>query len=537
MNKDKEQAPDFEVIKKAKDSLDNLSIFQIHLGDQNQLLLILQNFIRQAVDWTNLIRRSPDHIRDLIKRDFDDFASSLDKFKEFCKSHLLNEIERVKSTNKEEKYRAEQSSMLPFITQINNSAFNCYITLITVLMSKENENPNDFRGYSTDLFNSVGNCLDHNILWAKLNYLKHDLIVEYTQEIELIELHKKLKEHFYLFIAKAQKKYPYLLHSLLQNEICLALNHFNQINSNQIDEFFKLFIVSSQCFSQLMDKNDYYFKIERALKQEYIFLNNLQDDLPKLEGFEAEIKITETSHLSIKNLIYRIAHNGLIEMSRNDELIDFNKRSNNDCLVVVGKKDCINFNFDIQLNFQSSEPNDDIAALIFLNRNGLNIIDMSKKYAIQLYQTRTEINDQKVFVMGKKHLFWIEECKGIMFKNKKTMTIIFHCFDNCAATKDIDGYLFHLLPGQKIHIGRRFENDLTLRDDEIKESHAEIELTSEGKLRMTDLSMGHTSFLLKTRRRIEKRKTSCIKQLVEFPRFGIHNFKFECKHLRTMFRR
>lgn len=537
MNMDKRQVPDFEMINKVKQSLENLSIFQLHLADEDQILGIIQSFIKQALDWANLIRSSVEQVKGKIKKDFDDFSNSMIKFKEFLDDKIGNKISEKNPINIEERDLEEKKTISDYVKGITSSAFECYITMLTVLMCKRDDDVNQFRMYMIELFSSVGNSFDEKLLAGKLNYFKNDLIVEYTQEIELTDFYKKLKDHFYLFLSKLHKKYPYLLHPLLQNELYLSLNHLKTINSIQVDEFFKLYISSSQCFSQLMDKNTYYFKLEKALEQEYVFLKTLQNDFPKLIGYNAQIKITESSHLSSKNLIYYIGHNGLFQISKNDELLDFTKRSNKDCLVVVGKKDCKIFNFDIQLSYQSSEANDDIAALIFLNNNGLNIIDMSKKYAVQLYQTKTEINNEKVFVLGKKHYFWIEECKGIMFKNKKTTTIVFHCFDNCSATRDIDGYLFHLLPGQEIRIGSSFESNLTLRDDEIRENHAMIKLNLNGKLEMIDYSMGHTAFLLKTRRRIEKRKSSYLEQLKVFPQFSIHGYRFECTELTPISRR
>jgi hypothetical protein len=548
-----------ECVKQSKKDLDTLSFFQIFLTDDQLLSDILRLFDHDIM-WLKLVQQSQDTVESELKDSFQKLSNDLINitlfFKEKLKEkNILNNseiFENEESPNPVEDEKEIKEEVKDFLNspgmdlkkstffeikdsnfRITEDTYQCYISILKVLMSKKDKKNDHLEAFAQQVFKTKGRSLDEKFSAGKFNSFKKDFILHSVQNLSLPNFYKYLKSHFHLFIPKIQKSNPFFVHPLHQNEIALHLNLSNSINLQKIQEFFKIFIGSSKTFKLFMQKNSYYFFIEKALEQEFIFLSELEKQRNLMKGFAAELKIIDSPDVTLKNVVFTVTESGLQQIQKNDHLFDFVKRSDKDSLVVVGKKNSPSFNFDIQLNFNSQD--DDLAAVFFLNRNGFNLVDLSTKYSVKVVQESIKINDNLVICLGKKHLFWIEECKGVRVQNQVEVVIVFHSFEGCVFTKKFEDKIICMKQNSEIKIGRDSNCELKLKDSEIQGVHAGVSLKN-GVLYLKDFSKGNTYTLLKKRKRIEKGKTSIIFPLFQPVDFLIHDYKFNYNPLTSFTR-
>lgn len=503
-----------ESVENARTIFNSSPVFQFYLN--SDLLSYLENLLVRDVEWLRILFNSNENIDKLLNANFKLLAEKLTYFKNIIGLQFQYKTEDFN----EPKSRCVQN--------LDEATYECCICLVVIFDSKASDDDlSSLRGFAIESFSNIRNFFDTVLLTSKLDKLKNYLQMGFSTEIDWARANMYLKEHFYMFIPSEYKKFPGFIHKLFEKELM-----YNDIISNlmpvtQFESFIKKIFCSLEAFENFLHKNFYYHSFQQKLEDRYIFFAQLQKDYPNKKNFMSKLKIIESRSAKYKDRIFEFDCKGLQRILKEGKEIKFVRRSEPDYLVFIGTDRSSNFLSDIQISIEESPiPN----AVVFINKLGLNLIDLSPLWSVKIQFSTKVIEKSMIFVFGRSTFINIQPSTGVQIKEnieKNKKTLILYEYNSSELNFIANNIVAHIVPENEIKIGKENDCQVKLNAADICGTHAIIKLDKKGELFIEDHSNGNSFFLLKNKKQLAKGKTSKFLNLRKNPDFFVKNVRFK----------
>lgn len=504
------------IVVEARTAFDNCSIYKEYMTDD--LLPYLNNLLIRDVEWLRMIINLTPEVEVKLNNTFSNLTKNLIRWKNLKKGIIENTEDIVSIP----KYKKD------CISDLIANTYDCYIALISIFVSKSSsQNLEDLEKFGIQAYENISKWFNSIILTSKLECLKKDLLLGFSDDLPWNRINSYLKEHFYLFIFPELSNSPGFFHSLLQEELKFNKVISNTLTISEFEDFFRSFFSSFESFEMLVEKNIFYHYINSELEKQYIFINQLHKNTTKGQPAEFKLQIFHSKSAKYKDRVYELNNKGLVRVTKNTQEIKFDRRSEPDYLVFFGSDKNHKFHSDITLNLVD---NPDPSALIFINRCGLNIIDISPHCSVKLRIEQRKLEKKDFIILGRSVFLHIQVCDNLSIKKKNDAhekLLIFYVFEYGEYSEATNVIVQTLIRGDDITLGKSLKSKILLDYPDIRDLHAVVKVGENGEVLIEDRSGGNLFISLKNKTRLNKGKWSHFTSLRDYPEFFIDNVGFK----------
>lgn len=324
-------------INRFKQLYNNLNIFEINLREYNEKL---SNLIID-LSWTEFLSSPNDIFTNL--------------------QYIINQINNwLEQWETAEKKRAGKNFIL--LKQIELRIVLCHKILIKIFLYYENCTPCNLHQICDNIYTSYNTYkLTQYLFRIKQSFIVQEEQLDY--EIDLTSLISIFRKHFTLFLS-TKKISPLLFYEIKSN---LAFEH--KIGSNRLEELFFMVLGSTKNFKIFLDKNFWYCKIENALKDNLISLENIVGSKQNSKIFEIELKGNYLNGYRSEKLVL-------------DDSAKIGSDRFRQCrIATIGKND---EGFENDIKLVNLNEIDTVCALLYLQNSKLYLIDLGTLSSIKL---------------------------------------------------------------------------------------------------------------------------------------------------------
>ena len=316
---------------------------------------------------------------------------------------------------------------------------------------------------------------------------------------------QELNNHLFLFIEGG-------INEIFKAEIKKKLN-LDIVPLNLLGEIFSYFIGSFDNFRRFINRNYLYGIIEKGIEKQGVTYERLK--YMQNQALSLEIVISYSNFCEYNGRVFKVDSTGIRGSDRYIE----------DHLITFGKDSAEEFTNDISL--PNIKDVDSIFAAIFINSNGLNIIDISKNSTVKIKIApgkSIKIFDDMIIVLSNIHQFVINIIDGVDVEGSRKVLKL-SSFGNCATTRTINQC--GLISDQDFYIGSSLNCAFIIEAQDIMPVHAIIKRYNDDQYYISDCKTETGTFYrLKTKTQIEKEEASDSITLVPGDVFQVKFFQF-----------
>lgn len=467
-----------------KKTFDQISIFRINLKSfrENQIKTLLEDDVR----WLEFVLYGHTTVEQQLNFAFN-------KLNVWINSWIA--AESVSAGN--------NSGML---SECDSLIETCYCQILAIMIFRKDHPFENYVEYAQYIYRAYQNRpFSYKIFMGKKDLFQQICWPINTHDWLFDDFIQELNNHLFLFIEKG-------INEIFKAEIKKKLN-LEMVPLNKLGEIFSYLIGSFDGFRKFINRNYLYGVIEKGIEKQgvsYERLKYMQNQMLSLE-----IVISYSNFTEYNGKVFKVDSTGIRGSDRYIE----------DHLITFGKDSAEEFTNDISL--PNMKDIDSIFAAIFINTNGLNIIDISKYSTVKIKIApgkSIQIFDDMVIVLSRLHQFVINIIDGVNMAGRQKVLKL-SSFGNCVSTQTINQCAF--ISGQEFSIGSDLNCTFRIQAQDIKTVHAIIKRNYDDSYYISDCNTETGTFYrLKTKAQIEKEEASDSINLVPGDVFQVKFFNF-----------
>ena len=468
------------------EKFNNLFTLKAHLKERAQ---IISNLLKSDTKWLEICSNQSEALKSQLSQAFYKLASWIEEF------HHSDNRDNI-------------------IGEVDEYIRNCYVSIIQAFLYDEDNSEitqriseQAYRNYKSKDFSFI------------IKYSVETFIMQYWDTLNNRILYDSLKEILSTLLKNFTKNGINKIY-IKEIEKHLAITN-PEISKEKLKEIISYIYASYDCFRRFINRNFLYGQIEKSLREASVFyegLEEMQDE--NCSNCKYMIRISAAPIPSYENREFLVERAGI---TNSDRYVD-------DYLITIGRESEEEFVNDITL--PGCNETDSIFGLIFITKNGLNLIDISSQADILVKIPANgvvEIEDGMILIFGKSHQVVVDFASENGISGAQ-QSLKISSFGGCQTTKTILNMEINQFSG--FNTGKN-NYQLNLPYDDIAQNHAQIYFDDEKqKFVIRDIENEYGTFYkLKKKREIEANTQFKAMNLKNGQMFSVYDFIFHIEKI------